>query len=95
MGIGASGIEDDGPSRVHIDTNILFPQIAMYQCRRDLPAVRLQDSQESRYNNIDKLLASGVVLWPWTVSLIVISDNVLQLMSEGFRPTSFPGCCTF
>lgn len=78
MGIDASRIEHNILARFLVNSNILFPQIAMYQCWYDLTAVRLQSTQESRYSHIDKLLASGVVLWPRAIRLIVIFDNILQ-----------------
>ena len=95
MGIGAPRIEDNSLARFHVNSDILLPQIAMYQCWRDLTAVRLQSPQESRYGYIDKLLASSVIFWPRTICLIVVFDNIFQLMGERSRPALFPGYCTF
>ena len=95
VSIGAPRIEDHDLARLHVNSHIPFPQIAMYQCWRDLTAARLQSPQESRYDHMDKLFASGVVFRPRTICLIVVFDDVLELMSEGFRPALFPGYCTF
>ena len=42
MGICAPRIEEDSLACFHVDSDISFPQIAMYQCRRDLTPIGLQ-----------------------------------------------------
>ena len=95
VGIGAPRIEGHDFARFHVHSYVPFPQIAMYQGWRDRTAVGLQSPQESRYDHIDKLLASCVVFWPRTICLVVIFDNILELMGERFCPALFPGYSTF
>lgn len=67
----------------------------MDQSWLDIAAVSLQSPQESRYDPIHELLASSVIFGPGTVGLVVILDDILQLMGEGFGLTLLPCYRTF
>ena len=44
VGIGAARVEDNSLSRLHINSDVLLPQVAMYQGRLDVSSFRLQHS---------------------------------------------------
>lgn len=95
MGICAPWVEEDGRTCFHIDSDVSFPQIAVYQCWRNLTSIRLQSPQKPWYNPVDELLARSVIFHPLTICFIVVPDNVLQLMGKRFRPTLLPDHRTF
>jgi hypothetical protein len=95
MGIYTARVEQDRITSLHVDPNILFPQIAVDQHWLNVSTIGLESTKESGNNNFDDLRAGCVVFWPGTVGIVVISDHIVEQIGETRRPCLFPFCCAF
>jgi hypothetical protein len=66
MGVTAARIEQDHLVRIHINLRISVPEVTMDESGPDGPAVRLEWSQQTRYDLCKELFRNPIEVGIWS-----------------------------